>query len=428
MLESTESLLPDLQTTTIVCLGLKKHGLEEMRRLLTTLDAQVIGEFEVELRQVHSSTYFGSGKLEELKLYLKAQKAGCLILDVDVSPHQLKNVEKIVEVPVLDRSGVIIEIFSAHAKTREAKTQIELARLQYLMPRLAHYWNHFERQRGGGVGNKGMGEKQIEVDRRLVKKRVDILKARLVEIAKERQTQRASRKEVLKVALVGYTNAGKSTLLNALTQSRVLAEDKLFATLDASIRMLSPDSHPPLVAIDTVGFIDRLPTSLIASFRSTLEEVLEADLLVHVVDASSAQAATEMSVTDQVLKEIGAGDKPKMVVLNKKDLVAPLGMTALVALKTLSPGAIQISALDSIEVQQLRDKILSYFSNQLALIEIMIPYEESKLDAYLHQYGTILKTRHLEKGTFYQVRMDPIWIKKLKLNVYMTGPLMVKDS
>ncbi len=416
MLENTESLLPvapDHQKLRAYCVGLDDESLDELQRLLSTLGVEVAGRILMSKRSVHPGTYMGKGKLDELKQLMDAHLAHAAVIDVDLSPNQLRNLEKEVGKPVLDRQGVIIEIFSRHARTKESKTQVELAKLQYLLPRLMHFWTHFERQRGGGIGNKGMGEKQIEVDRRLVKNRMSILRGRLVDIAKERQIQRSSRKEVLKVALVGYTNAGKSTLLNSLTESRVLAEDKLFATLDASVRALDPDCHPPIVAIDTVGFINRLPHGLVASFRSTLEELHEADLLLHVVDASSPAAREQMDVTEKVLEELGVGGKPKIVVLNKMDCLPDGG--ARVRARTLSPGAERISALYREDVRRLRDQVLEYFRSHLEVYEVVIPYAESKMHAMIHAHGSVEISREIEKGMFYRVRMAEGWAKKLGL-------------
>jgi GTP-binding protein HflX len=370
----------------------------------------------VSSKRINPATYIGKGKIDEIKAVLETGKFHAVIVDVELSPNQLRNLEKELGKAILDRPGVIIEIFSRHARTKESKTQVALARLQYLLPRLSHFWNHFERQRGGSPGSRGMGEKQIEVDRRLVKDRISVLRERLAGIERERNVQRAGRKDVLKVALVGYTNAGKSTLLNALTHSNVRAEDKLFATLDASVRTLDPHSHPPIVAIDTVGFISQLPPALVASFRSTLEELRQADLLVHVVDASHPKAREQLEVTEKVLEELGVHEKPRMTVLNKSDQVEEGPFRN--RIKLIAPGAMVVSALNPDDVIRLRDAILENFRKTMEVWEIMIPYSESKLEAQLHAHGSVEVHRHLEKGTFYRLRMEDSWAKKLGLEKY----------
>ncbi len=420
MIENSESLLPN-GATRVFTLGVDDESLNELDRLLDTLDLQTASRVAAPVRRVVAGTYFGTGKLDELRLTAAAMEPGVdlFVIDVDLTPRQLQNVEKLLEKPVLDRTGIILEIFSRHARTREAKTQVELAKLQYVLPRLAHLWNHFERQRGGGVGNKGMGEKQIEVDRRLVKRRIQILRGRLVEIEKERVVQRASRQDLLKVALVGYTNAGKSTLLNSLTESKVLAEDKLFATLDSTVRALNPDSHPPVVAIDTVGFISRIPTSLIASFRSTLEEIREADLIVHVVDASSMQAREQFETTCEVLKELECDAKEKMVVLNKADLLTTPAQINQARIAV--PGAVRLSALDPEAVKNLRERILDHFKTRMETWDLVLPYSEGKLQAQLQEFGSIQTTRYLEKGVFMQVMLDSGIARKLGVKKYATS-------
>ncbi len=419
MLESSESLLPNSATRDarlkVICVGHQDESLDELDRLLHTMGVDPVGRVFMTSRRINPGTYIGTGKVDEVKLALDQHTAEAVMVDFELSPNQLHNLEKEIGKPVLDRPGVIIEIFSRHARTKESKTQVELAKLQYLLPRLAHFWTHFERQRGG-IGNKGMGETQIEVDRRLVKKRMALLNDRLVAIERERITQRASRKDVLKVALVGYTNAGKSTLLNALTHSEVRVEDKLFATLDASVRSLDPNCHPPIVAIDTVGFISRLPHSLVASFRSTLEVLHEADLLLHVVDASSEQAREQMEVTEKVLEELEVGDKPRITVLNKIDRLET--GAARNRAKVAAPGAMAVSALSTEDVTRLRDHVLDYFIKKLEIWEVLVPYSESRLDALIHAHGSVEKSTHHEKGTFYRVRMDREWANKLNLKKY----------
>lgn len=416
MLDRYNSLLPEFSPDKplhAIAVGTQSASLAELSQLLNTLGVRVDDAIQANLRRVNPATFFGKGKVEEVKNTVKKENSKVVVFDEDLSPNQLRNLEKALACPTIDRAGIILEIFSQHARTKEAKTQVELARLQYLLPRLRHYWTHFERQRGG-IGLKGMGEKQIEVDRRLLGKRVDKLKKSLKQIEKERAVQRSGRKEVLKVALVGYTNAGKSTLLNALTQSEVLAENKLFATLDSSVRALDPDSKPPIVAIDTVGFIQRIPPNLVASFRSTLEELNEADLLVQVVDASSSNAKEELEVTEQILEDLGVIEKPRMVVLNKIDLLKP-GQKNLVRL--ISPGSLRISAYQKEEVLQLREKIMNFFIQHLELWEVLIPYGD-RVSSKIHEIAKILRQRHLEKGTFYRVRIDATWAKKLSLEKY----------
>jgi GTP-binding protein HflX len=412
MIENSESLLPTGKLTAFT-LGVDDESLNELDRLLDTLGVSTGQRIVAPIRKITAGTYFGTGKLAELKLQADAMTPtiDVFIIDVELSPRQMQNIEKILGRPVLDRAGVILEIFSRHAKSREAKTQVELAKLQYVLPRLAHLWNHFERQRGGGVGNKGMGETQIEVDRRLVKRRIGVLRERLKEIEKERHVQRSSRDNILKVALVGYTNAGKSTLLNALTESKVLAEDKLFATLDATVRALNPDSHPPIVAIDTVGFISRIPTTLIASFRSTLEEIVEADLIIHVVDASSTQAREQYETTVEVLKELKCDEKEKMIVLNKADLL--LTPAQVNQARIAVPGAVRLSALDLEAVKKLRTQILDHFKTKMETWDLLIPYTEGKLQSQLQEFGAINNTRYLEKGIFMQVKLDSSLARKM---------------
>ena len=419
MLETTDSLLPQFKEGSdlrVVCVGPDEDSLNELDLLLTTLGVKPVGRVLVVSKKVNPATFIGKGKIDEVKAALEEAQAQAVILDVELSPNQLRNLEKELKSTILDRPGVIIEIFSRHARTKESKTQVALARLQYLLPRLTHFWSHFERQRGGSPGSRGMGEKQIEVDRRLVKNRITVLRQRLAAVERERKVQRAGRRDVLKVAFVGYTNAGKSTLLNALTQSAVRAEDKLFATLDASVRSLDPNSHPPIVAIDTVGFISRLPHSLVASFRSTLEELRQADLLLHIVDASHSQAREQLEVTEKVLQELEVHETPRITVLNKIDQVKEVA--ARNRLRLVAPGAMAISALDPSDVRKLRETILDYFRKKLELWEIMIPYGESKLESQLYAYGSIEVNRHLEKGTFYRLRIEKGWAQKLGLEKF----------
>lgn len=423
MIEANQSLLPkhfDGSALKALCVGFESESLDELERLLGTLDVRIARREEVTLRKISPATYIGGGKVDEIAASMEIEPVDAIVVDADLSPNQLRNLEKKIQKPVLDRAAVILEIFLKNARTREAKTQVELARVQYLLPRLAHYWTHFERQRGGGGGgggaSRGMGEKQLEVDRRLLKKRVQILTRELAEIQKDRQVRREGRKEVLKVALVGYTNAGKSTLLNRMTQSHVLEEDKLFSTLDSCVRALDPHSHPPVVAIDTVGFISRIPTHLVASFRSTLEEAREADLLLHVVDGSSPGARDQIETTLEVLRDLGLESKPRLMVVNKIDRVKD--PTTLNWVRIAAPGAIRISALNPGDVERLRDSILEYFRKGLDVLELLIPYGESKVEAQIHSHGSVEVKRYMEKGVFLKVRMEKEWADRLELSRY----------
>lgn len=419
MLDHYESLLPYSSSGKrpgVLVIGSEDESMDEMERLLHTLEVEPLARIKVVSREINPATYIGKGKILEVKAEVERLSVAGVVLDYELAPNQLRNLEKEFNKPILDRPGVIIEIFSRHAQTKEAKTQVALARLQYLLPRLSHFWTHFERQRGGNPGGRGMGEKQLEVDRRMVKTQMSTLRKRLAAVERERKVQRSGRKDVLKVAIVGYTNAGKSTLINALTQSDVRAEDKLFATLDASVRTLDPHSHPPIVAIDTVGFIRKLPPSLIASFRSTLEEVQEADLLLHVVDVSSEEAKQQMETTEQVLKELNVEDTPRMVVLNKADCLPP--GPARNRARVVYPGAMIVSALNPDDAKKVRDEILAHFRKNLTLWEVVIPYSESKIEALVHAHGSVEVQRHTEKGTFYKVRMEDGWAKKIGLEKF----------
>ncbi len=427
MFDISESLIPKLAkkggSLPVLAIGFDEQSLEELESLLGTLGATLKERMLLTLRRISPATYIGAGKLEEIKKLCEEEGLESVVIDAELSPKQLKNIEKVLNIPTIDRAGIIIEIFSRHARTKEAKTQVELARLEYLLPRLSHFWTHFEKQRGG-IGQKGMGESQLEVDRRLLKDRMKTLRSRLKMIEVERNVQRAGRKNVLKVALVGYTNAGKSTLLNALTQSNVLAENKLFATLDASVRALDPFSHPPLVAIDTVGFISRIPPGLIASFRSTLEELQDADLLLHVVDASSRYSKEQYEVTEEVLRELHLEAKPRIAVMNKVDLIKSKGDLNRLRVSTphlnrdVQKQVLRVSAINPEDVNRLRQLIVDHFTAKLELWEVVIPYSESKLESQIQANGSVEKRNYLEKGAFYRVRIHSAWAKKLGLAKY----------
>jgi GTPase len=295
-----------------------KEYLEELKFLIDTWGALTLKSFVQKMAKPDSKHFVGTGKLQEIKNYVKEFAIDMVVFDDDLSPSQLRNIEKILEVKVLDRSDLIIDIFAARAQTAHAKTQVELALYQHILPRLTGMWTHLERQRGGTGTRGGAGEKEIETDRRIVRDKITLLKEKLKEIDKQMATQRKSRAEMIRVALVGYTNVGKSTIMNLLSKSEVFAENKLFATLDTTVRKVVIDNLPFLLS-DTVGFIRKLPTHLIESFKSTLDEVREADILIHVVDISHHNFEEHINVVNQTLQGIGASDKKTILVFNKID-------------------------------------------------------------------------------------------------------------
>ena len=295
-----------------------KEYLEELAFLAETAGAQAVKRFFQKLAHPDSKTFVGKGKLEEIKQYIDSKGIQLAIFDDELTGSQIQNIEKALGITTIDRSDLILDIFASRARTAQAKVQVELAQYQYLLPRLKGMWSHLERQ-GGGIGSRGPGETEIETDRRIVKDKISLLRKRLVEIDKQAFTQRKDRGEFIRVALVGYTNVGKSTLMNLLSKSEVFAENKLFATLDTTTRKVVFESTPFLLS-DTVGFIRKLPHHLVESFKSTLDEVREADILLHVVDVSHPQHEEQIGVVNKTLQDIKAFDKPILTIFNKMDL------------------------------------------------------------------------------------------------------------
>ena len=298
-----------------------REHIEELRFLAETAGAQTEHIFLQNLPVPNPKTYVGSGKIDEIREYIKAKDITLVIFDDELSPSQLRNIEKILECKILDRTILILDIFASRAMTYHAKTQVELAQLQYMLPRLTGLWTHLERQKGG-IGMRGPGESQIETDRRIIGQRVSLMKERLKSIDKQKRVQRGNRGQLVRVALVGYTNVGKSTLMNVLSKSKVFAENKLFATLDTTVRKVVL-SNLPLLLTDTVGFIRKLPQQLMESFKSTLDEVREADLLIHVLDISHQNFEDHYRVVNETLAEIDKSEKPTIVVFNKIDAYLP---------------------------------------------------------------------------------------------------------
>lgn len=349
-----------------------KDYLDELSFLVETAGAIPVHTFIQRLQSPDPRTYIGSGKLEEIRQYTVENHIDIIVFDDELSPSQMRNIETELQIRALDRTNLILDIFAHRAKTAYAKTQVELAQYKYLLPRLAGMWTHLERQRGG-IGLRGPGETEIETDRRIIRTKIALLKDQLERIDQQMMTQRKNRGKLIRVALVGYTNVGKSTLMNMLSKSDVFAENKLFATLDATVRKVVIGNLPFLLS-DTVGFIRKLPHHLVESFKSTLDEVREADLLIHVVDISHPGFEDQISVVNQTLQEIGAADKPVFVVFNKVDAftyvhkeeddLSPKGRENLTLedlknswmVKNNSP-SIFISALKKVNINELRDRI-----------------------------------------------------------------------
>jgi GTP-binding protein HflX len=365
--------------------------LVELKDLVETLGIGVAETLPVFVRDMNPRYLTGSGKAEELMERARELGCDCIIFDNELSPGQQRAWEEESKLCVIDRQEIILDIFNLRAKTREARLQVALARMEYSMPRLTRMWAHLDRQRGGGTGAaRGEGEAQLEIDRRLANKRIDKLKADLVEVRKQRDTQRKerSRVPVPHGAIVGYTNAGKSSLLNALTQSEVLAEDKLFATLDTSTRRMTMPDGQQLLLTDTVGFVRNLPHDLVQSFRATLEETTLADFLIHVVDASHPSAATFYKTTTDVLREIGAGDKKVVLAFNKVDLVTD--ETHLQTLRHQFSDAVFISVKTGEGMEALLHRIHELIFDRVTRLSLQLPMNRLDLLALAHAEGKVL--------------------------------------
>lgn len=298
-----------------------KEYLEELEFLVATAGAETVKTFTQKLQKPDRSTFVGSGRLEDIKAFVTAEEIDMVVFDDELTPSQLRNIENELQVKILDRNNLILDIFAGRAQTAQAKSQVELAQLQYLLPRLTRLWTHLERQKGG-IGMRGPGESQIETDRRLILNKISLLKDKLKHIDRQNETQRKNRSQMVRVALVGYTNVGKSTIMNMLSKSEVFAENKLFATLDTTVRKVVIENVPFLLS-DTVGFIRKLPHQLVECFKSTLDEVREADILIHVVDISHPNFEDQIRTVNETLKDIGAIDKRVITVFNKIDAFKP---------------------------------------------------------------------------------------------------------
>lgn len=372
----------------------------ELEELVDTLGIGVVGMELVRVRDSNKGFLCGTGKADELVELAKQRECDCIIFDNEISPMQQRNWEGLADLTVLDREEVILDIFAKRARTKEARLQVDLARMQYALPRMARMWGHLDREGGGGGSgsgggaSRGMGEQQIEIDRRLARKRISSLKAELENVRKQRATQRKERQraDTATAAVVGYTNAGKSTLLNRLAGSDIMEADMLFATLDPTTRRIQLEDGQDLLISDTVGFVRNLPHRLVESFKATLEEALLADFLVHVLDANSDEIFDHHDTTEKVIAELKADDKPVVIVLNKIDQVDDPDL--LVNLRAKFPGAIEVSALKGTGMEELQLKFCDQLSDRVKKLSYRIPQSRGDLSGLIYREGKVLETEY----------------------------------
>ena len=385
-----------------------EEHLEELALLTDTAGGIPVAKVLQQRNRPDVSSYVGKGKLTELKGQMSALGAKTIIFDDDLSPTQIRNVEKVTDAKVLDRSALILDIFASRAQTAAAKTQVELAQLQYLLPRLTRYWTHLSRQ-SGGIGTKGPGETQIETDRRIIGQRIGVLKSKLEKLDKQRTTQRKSRDQMTRLSLVGYTNAGKSTLMNALTDSGVFTENRLFATLDSTVRRHQLRTHEILLS-DTVGFIRKLPHHLVQSFKSTLDEVREADLLIHLVDGSSTMVHEYIEVVQQTLKELKSNNKQTLLVFNKVDRMDDEQHEML---RGEYPNALYISAIRGIGLSELEEAIEQEIESHYIKVDLDIPIQAYKAVAFIHEHAHVENEKYTGEFVHITCRIDEKDFKQL---------------
>jgi GTP-binding protein HflX len=368
-----------------------EESLDELALLADTAGLDVVARLSQQVKKLSAATRIGSGKVEELKTMVADTAANVVIFDDPLTPAQRRNLEKLLEIKVLDRSQLILDIFALRAQTRAGKLQVELAQLQYMLPRLTRAWTHLSRMKGG-VGTRGPGETQLESDRRQVREKIEKLRHRLDEVDRTRKLNRREREAVPYpvVALVGYTNAGKSSLMNRLTEAGVYVADQLFATLDTTTRRLTLPSGRVVMLVDTVGFVSKLPHELVAAFKGTLEQVVEADLVVHVVDAASHDLEGRRTVVDGILEELGAAGRPRLVVYNKSDLEGAAEPP---------PAAIAVSARTGAGVEDLLGAFDSAFAPVEEKLAILVPHGDGRTRAWLHRHGRVVEEADAEGGT-----------------------------
>jgi len=396
-------------------------NLAELTSLVESAGAIVVDRFKQKIRTINPSTYIGKGKADQLGGRVKRYEADVIIFDNDLSPAQIRELESIVETKVLDRSELILDIFATRAQTKQAKLQVELAQLQYTYPRLTRMWSHLDTVTGAGsgtagavgaIGVRGPGEQQLEIDRRLVSKRITELRRELEGIDLRKLREIKGRKDFFQVSIVGYTNAGKSTLLNALTGAGTFVEDRLFATLDTKTRKWVPSRGVEVLLSDTVGFVRDLPHQLVASFKATLEEAVSADLLLHVIDVSNPDVMVQVESVEQVLSEIGCAEKPVLEVFNKADAITDVG--PLEMLQTLHPEAVTISAKTGLGLDELTRKVTEHYRGREMVLRITTAQANGRVQSFLRTHGKIVSEQYDDGSVIIEVRMGKNQLPELE--------------
>lgn len=404
----------------------EKHSaeehLEELSLLTKTYGAEVVGKETCLIKKIDASTFLTKGKLEEMVELAKEKGANLVIIDDEIAPSQQRNLEKVFGIAVIDRTELILEVFRQRAESKEAKLQVELAQIRYEAPRLKRLWTHLSRQlgsagggaSGGGGYLKGEGEKQIEIDRRILKRKIEALQADLKQVEASRALLRTARwrSKIPTFALVGYTNAGKSTLMNALTKAEVFVEDKLFATLDTTTRKFTLPNNEDVLVIDTVGFIRKLPHHLVAAFKSTLEEAVTADILIHVVDISHKTALDQAKTTMEVLSELNALDRPIIHVLNKVELLED--RKEVIKFKLAYPNTLEISAVTGLGIEELLEKMVEELKKRREVVTLKIPQSEYHVVSEVIKLGALIQTDYEENDIIIKVELPQIVVGRLK--------------
>ncbi|MDY0080486.1 MAG: GTPase HflX [Ignavibacteriaceae bacterium] len=385
-----KAILVALKTKDISKETVSEH-LDELEELAYTAGADTVFKIVQDKQAMDSAFYIGRGKAEEIAQLAELNDISLVIFDDDLTPVQIRNLEKLINRKIVDRSALILDIFAGRAKTKEAKTQVELAQLQYMMPRLTRAWTHLSKQ-FGGIGTKGPGETQIETDRRIIKERIALLKDKLDKIESQRITQTRKRKDFVRISLIGYTNAGKSTLFNMLTKENILAENKLFATLDSTTRTLELEKNLNVLISDTVGFIRKLPHHLVASFKSTLNEVRESDILLHIIDISNDYYEDHIEVVNSTLKDLECAKKQVIKIFNKIDLVQD--KNKIQYLYNKYPDSLIISAFKGINISSLRDKIKRIITDEFSQKRIKLKITDSKLISLIHSLANVTEIKY----------------------------------